>query len=517
MSRFGFVGGTYISQSVNADAQECINWYVENVESGDGKSARVLYPTPGLSVFGAAAGLNQVRGLWTINGRTFAVIDAQLYEVLGNGNLNALGGVNNDGNPVSMVASPQQLLIASGGLLYVYFLQAVTISGVLNPAGTFTPIPAATFPSPVPQVTYDDGFFVALVSSSEKYFVSNLFDATTWQAIQSTTINTFPDNVVSMLPAFRQIWLFGQKQTEVDYDAGNLFPFSPVPGGFMEQGCGAQFATVLLDNAPMWIGARNDQGNAVAWRANGYQPVRISTHAVETAWQSYQTIADARAFAYQDQGHSFWVINFPSAQATWVYDPATGLWHRRGYWNAQQGVYQAALPQCHTFNFGKHLVGDRQSGKIYQMSIPTMTGGGWNFVTDNGNPIRRLRRAPHISSENEWIRHSYLWVDVESGVSPQPPLRDGANNPRDPMLTLRYSDDGGHTWSMGRDMGFGQAGKYKTRAKWNQLGRSRDRVYELTCADPVPCRIIDAYLKAKGKTSRFETQERLPKQMSKVA
>jgi hypothetical protein len=511
MSRFGFVGASYRSQAVNADCQTCMNWYVENDESGDGSSARMLYPTPGLKLFADLVGA-QVRGEWTINGRTFGVCDATLYEVLSNGTKSAIGAVNNDGNPASIVASPQQLLVASGGFLYVYYLR--TVGAVV--AGTYATVPPTTFPGPVTQVAYSDGFFIALIASTEQFFVSTPLDATSWPGLQTKIISTFPDNVVSMIVDHRQIWLLGAKASEVQYDSGNSpVPFDSAPGGFVEQGCGAAFATVQLDNSIFWIGSRNDQGGGVAWRASGYTPTRVSTHAVELAWQSYPTIADARAFSYQDQGHSFWQINFPSANATWVYDVATGLWHERGFWFAQAGIFQAALPQCHTFNFGKHLVGDRQSGKIYQMAIPARMGGAWDFVTDNGNPIRRVRRAPHVSTEQEWMVHAQLQVDFETGLGPQPPLEDGAGNPRDPMATLRYSDDGGHTWSNGQDRGCGQAGKFRTRAMWRRLGRARDRVYELSVSDPIPWRVVDAYLKA---SPNYEGgQERLSKKLSKVA
>jgi hypothetical protein len=511
MSRFGFIGPTYQLLNVNADCQRCINWYPETDESQMGKSAMVLNPTPGLSQFIDLNG-HQVRGLWTINGRTFAVCDTQLYEVLANGTKNALGTVANDGNPVYMVASPQQLAVASGGFLYVFYLQTV---GTVN-AGTFVTVPANTFPGPVDVIGYSDGFFIALIALSQQYFVSNALDATTWPALNTNIISTFPDNVVSMIVDHRQIALFGSKATEFDYDTGNIpVPFGAAPGGFMEEGCGAEFATVQLDNSIFWIGQRNDRGQGIGWRTNGYSPVRVTNHSVESIWATYPTLADARAFPYQDGGHSFWHINFPSGNATWVYDVATGMWHERGYWFEQAGIYQAALPQCHTFNFGKHLVGDRQSGKIYQMAMPAANGSAWNFVTDNGNPIRRMRRAPIISTENKWIYYKELTIDLMTGLGPQPPLLDGAGKPRDPMLTLRYSNDSGITWSNGRDVPCGQAGNYLARAVARRLGRARrGRVFEVTCSDPIPWYLTDAYLEANPG---FEAQERIPKQYGKVA
>lgn len=87
-----------------------------------------------------------------------------------------------------------------------------------------------------------------------------------------------------------------------------------------------------------------------------------------------------------------------------------------------------------------------------------------------------------------------LQIDVEAGVGPTPPLLDGAGDPRDPQLMLRWSDDGGHTWSNTYSVGFGKAGEYRTRAIWRRLGRSRDRIFEVSVSDPVPTRLIDAFL-----------------------
>lgn len=492
-----------------------MNFYPEADESGMGKSAMMLYPTPGLVVDCQIAGAAQVRCIFTITGRTFTVIDTELYERLGVGNLHPIGSVGNDGNLVSITASPQQLLIASAGVLYVYQLQTqAEITLGKGVAGTFTTIPSATFPGPVSLVGFTDGFFIALIASAAQYWASQSFDATNWTANGAKIISTFADNVVSMIVDHREIFLLGAKASDPQYDSGNLFPFDSVPGGFMEEGCGATYATVQLDNTILWIGARNDQGGGMAWRASGYTPQRISTHAIETAWQAYPTIADARAFSYQDQGHKFWVINFPSGNATWVYDVATQLWHQRGYWNARTGSYNAALPQCHIYVNGMHLVGDRQSGTIYQMAIPSVSGGAWKFVTDNGNVIRRMRAAPHISTEQKWIFHNFLQIDLETGLGPQPVLVDGSGNPRGPKISLDWSDDGGHTWSNTYDMDCGRAGEYRKRVIQWGLGSSRDRVYRIVAADPVPYRIIDCYL---NDSSDFKPQERLSKTAAKVS
>jgi len=85
---------------------------------------------------------------------------------------------------------------------------------------------------------------------------------------------------------------------------------------------------------------------------------------------------------------------------------------------------------------------------------------------------------------------------------------------RDPQIMLRWSDDGGKTWSDEHWESAGQAGTYKTRCHWHRLGRSRDRVYEMVLDDPILWRVIDAYLDADPG---FKPVERLAKNLSKMA
>ncbi len=293
MSRLGFCGGTYTSQSVNADAQECINLYPEKVESEMGVSAMTLYSTPGLSLFNNPGG-NQVRGNFTITtgpsaGRTFKVVDATLYEELANGNIAGLGNVGNDGSPVSFAACPQQLTVVSAGNLYSYQLATQILPNRV--AGAFGQIVGPWAPATVTEVVFIDSFFFLLVASSQTVYASNSFDATTWPVLAIKTINTFSDNVIGMIADHRYLWLCGAKQTEVDFNVGGFpFPLAPMSSGFIEQGLAAPNALSELDNAIFLIGQRNDLGQAIAYRSNGFSFQRISTHAVETAWQQYPKI-----------------------------------------------------------------------------------------------------------------------------------------------------------------------------------------------------------------------------------
>src|SRR5437899_2400159 len=424
MARFALVGTAYRSQSVIADCQVLMNLYLEMIESGEGQSAAALYCTPGLLALWNLGGV-ACRGIITAQGRTFVVAGTVLWELLAptaNPNKINRGNLASDGQPVSMASGPTQVLIASQGNLYCFQLVAGTTTnatGAILAANSLTLIPQFGNPlsaagygllGNVYQVGYSDGSFLALISNSNQIQGSNKFDGSSWQGVVQTGVSVFSDNVSGIYVDHRIVWVFGPKQIQPYYDSGNFpFPFDVVDGGIIEQGLAAPFSVAKLDNSIFWLGG-SERGGLFVWRANGYQPQRISTFAIEYEFGTYATVADAVCYAYEDQGHTFYVMNFPTAQKTWVYDCASQTWHQRGYWNAQVGVFLQSRAGFHTSNFGIHIVADPTTGLVYQQAI--------TIFSDNGNVIRRVRRAPHISKEKARIFHIELQLDVEVGLGP---------------------------------------------------------------------------------------------------
>lgn len=515
MARFGFVGPTYTSQSPIADCERTMNWYTEQSESPGAKSAMMLYPTPGLKLFAAIAG--PVRGClpFVVNGLAYWVGGGNLYSVSTAAAVVLIGPVGNDFKLVSMAmngSAGNQLCICSAGQIYIYNLSATQPCGAINLAPNTLSGTMGGLQGFAAKVKFCDGYFAVTLANTNKFQVSALEDGTTWNPLSVQQVSVFSENIGGIEVAYRQLWIYGvDGHAQVYYNSG-ANPFTPfdVIGaggvGFMEEGINAPDSLCVLDNAPFWIGG-NVNGSGIAWRANGYSPMRISNFSTETAWARYpKKCSDAVGYSYRDQGHTFWVLRFPSANdgngATWVYDTATQMWHERGFWS-QKGFtgYSAHLSTCHCFAFNMHLVGDWNSGNIYKMDI--------SLLDDNGSPIRRSRRAPHVSTEQQWIYHRELQVDMEVGDGPIPPILDGAGNPRDPQVMLRWSNDGGRTWGNEHWIGAGQAGTYETRVRWQRLGRSRDRVYEIAVTDPIAWRIVEAYLRADPG---FAVTPRLSKQ-----
>lgn len=128
------------------------------------------------------------------------------------------------------------------------------------------------------------------------------------------------------------------------------------------------------------------------------------------------------------------------------------------------------------------LVGDYVTGQIHQMSR--------QFYTDAGNPLRAQRRTKHVwkKADRTRITQSSLQIEFTPGVG----LQSGQG--LTPQAMLRWSNDGGFTWSNEHWRTIGQAGFTKNRAKWNRLGYARDRVFEVNFSDPTPRDIIGATL-----------------------
>lgn len=475
----GFCAGTYVAQSPNIDPEECFNLYPERSESAGAKTPIALLHRPGTTLFGTLPEAG-VTSLFTINGRVFAA-GAHLWEFNASGvktDRGSLGGTQPI-LPCQMAANETQLLAMNNGNLYILTLAT----------NVLTAVNMAQFPGgagSISQIGFADGYFFATIRNSHTFCVSNLEDGTTWDGLNQTTVSLFPDNFTSFICDHREAWFFSSKKTTAYYNAGAGFPpYIPIQGAFMEFGAGAAFATVQLDNSIFWIDL-DERGNAVARRAVGYGNQRVSTHAVEFAWQQYQTVSDARAFTCQLQGHNFWVIYFPTANATWVYDVATGFWTRWAFFNQTAGTYEAFHGQSHVFGFGKHLIGDWASGNVYELSNA--------FLTDNGSPIRWLRRSPILSNSNKWGYFKEIELDAEVGLGPSPPLTDGLGNARPPQAMLRWSNDAGKTWSATYQISAGFAGEYNVRIRKPMLGRARKRVFEWSGTDPIAWRIADCYL-----------------------
>jgi hypothetical protein len=504
------LGSAYVARSINAADNRMVNLFPEIVPEG-GKEAAFLNRAPGLTLL-ATVGTGPIRGLWTFNGVGYVVSGLSLYNINSSYTATFLGTVSGTG-PVSMADNGTQLFIACNGPSYIY-------NSLTN---VFVQITDPDFPGAL-TVGYLDGYFVFIQPNTQKLWVTALLEGTSVDPLDFASAEGSPDNLVSMIVDHREVWLYGTNSVEVWYDAGNAdFPLQRIQGAYNEIGCAATFSVAKLDNGLFWLGA-DARGQGIVYRANGYTGQRISTHAIEYAIAQYPIISDAVAYTYQQEGHAFYVLTFPTANATWVYDVSTQAWHERAAFS--NGLFLRHRSNCQMAFNSEIVVGDFANGNLYAFDL--------DVYADNGSPqkwLRSWRALPTGQNNLTRTAHHSLQLDCESGVGIN---NSGGTDPTylltesglyittesgdylvsvaegeptvgsDPQVMLRWSDDGGHTWSNEHWAVLGKIGVYQQRVFWRRLGMTlklRDRVYELSGTDPVKIAIMGAELHLSGTSA----------------
>lgn len=491
----GFVGPSYTLQSFNIECQRAVNIYPQMDETGTGKNVAALIGTPGLKVFTVLDEGKPVRGMLTTStGRLFAVTFTTLWEVMGDGTKINRGTLNSSAGFVGMAENGQEMMLVDGPNGYTYGLIDNSAHPDKPQQDVLTPI-GDNFPGGA-TVVFQDGFFIFNQPDTQVFWVTSPYstdvDGTMFASAESN-----PDKLLAILSSQEMLWLFGTTSTEVWYDSGDPnFPFARVQGGTIQFGLAAARTPVRFYNTVAWLG-RNEQGKGVVYMANGLQPARISTHALEQEMARYPTIEDATGYTYQQDGHEFYVLNFPSANkmgnsqtvvgATWVYDAITQLWHERAY-TGSRGL-ERHRGEIHVEAFGNHIVSDWKTGTLYIMDRFALN--------DAGKSITRIRSTPFIADELKNIFFSKLTLDMRMGVGADGQLLGAP----EPQCMLQWSDDGGNTWSNEYWISLGAIGATLKRAIWRRLGRSRQRVFRFTITDDCQIAINDAYIEVQEGSS----------------
>lgn len=498
------LGASYVARSVNAADNRMVNLFPEIVPDG-GKEAAWLQRAPGLTLL-ATLPQGPIRGLWTFNNLAYAVAGEKFYQIDTNWTYVEKGTVAGTG-PVSMVDNGTQIFIACNGPSYIYNSLTDQFAEITDPdfAGAVT-------------VGYIDGYFVFNEPNSQKFWVTSLLDGTSIDPLDFASAEGSPDNLAALIVDHKEIWLFGQNSVEVWYDAGNPdFPLAPIQGAFNEIGCVAPYSVAKLDNGVFWLGA-DARGRGIVYRSEGYTGKRISTHAVEWQIQLYHNLADAVGYTYQQDGHSFYVLNFPSANTTWVYDVATQAWHERAAWEDYNFTRHRGNCQM-SFN-NEIVIGDYENSNLYAFDLDNYTDNNttqkwlrsWRALPTGQNDLTRTTQHSlqldcetgvglngpdytyleglYLTTEdsNKLITESGDYIIAEAGVPDVGVF---------PQVMLRWSDDGGHTWSNEHWKSMGKLGQFGYRTIWRRLGMTlkiRDRVYEISGTDPVKIAIMGAEL-----------------------
>jgi len=504
---FGFVGGAYEAPDMYQDSQRCINWYVEVSANGASKTPTALLGTPGLDRilnFGLISDDIAVpysgghRGAWVLPGGTTAlyVVGNRLFLVtmivpatsssiaqfrvgLATG-----GTLLTNSGPVCIRDNGNggYAVIVDGPNGYLYNIATNTMTLIVDPAFYGAD-----------RVAFIDGWWIFNKPGTQIFYTNAPTPYTTTFAGAFFALkDSNSDNLITLHELNREVWLIGERSYEVWYNAGGAnFAFSRVAGVSPNVGCAAVNSICRVGSgALVWL-ARNEQGENYVVRSVQYGTEVISTPAINKAIASYPLVSDAYAMSYEEDGHVFYVLTFPTADKTWVFDatvPAEYAWHQRASYDNN------GTPHCWKVgtlvNFQNiRIGGDRASQNGYQVSR--------QFFTEYDTPLISSRRCPHIWSREDRKRIFAAALQIEFAPGVGAATGQGVN----PQAMLRVSYDYGATFGTQYFMSVGRQGEFKNRCIRRKLSVGRDIVFEVTFSDPTNRDVIGATLTGSREES----------------
>lgn len=454
--KLSLVGPSYQSRSLPFSCQRTINLYPEQAEA-TARDQFVMYGTPGIASLFDLGGTSGCRGAVYMDGRIYAVVGITLYSILSDGtatNVGTIGGTDR----LSMAVNGAQVCIVS--------LQAGSF--IYSLAGGLQQITDPDF-YPSSGVVFLNQFFVHVQQSSQKFFLSALADGLNYKALDFASAEANPDLLRGHIADNGELWLFGETTTEVWTNTGAAaFPFSRIAGAVLQKGIESRDVCARLNNSVFWLGS-----DLVVYRATGYQPERISTHAIETQINEIDR-SGAYALAYNQEGHQFLILTFPAADLTFVFDASNAQWHERS--SRISNVDRYWRPAAIVEAFDRLYVFDAFSGKVGHLDLDTYTEFGEQIISTRITTVFAADAKPAIMDRLQAI--------VETGV--------GVLGADEPLVLLSYSDDGGRTYTNDREGSLGDVGQYRKRVKWHRLGRFYQRVLRIRISAPVRRAIINA-------------------------
>ena len=464
-TQINFAKNSYKSRSKSLSSQRIVNLYAEAAPD-DSPFPVALFGTPGIKEWVDLDTLNSINGTIVMGGDLYVVNGVEVYKVDSNKNITLLG---------DMPVSPGRVMLTENGLQV----------GILNPDGTLYVATSSSLTQVTDldyllsdSITTLDGFTILtakpdIPANKVKFFISSLRDMTSYDALEFANAEGEPDVLLRAISDNRELWLFGSNTIQVYFNSANVdFPFERINGAFIQQGCAAKFSPAVEDNAFHFLG--NDR---IVYQTQGYELRKISSYAIDTEIESYNVVEDAFGFIYTQEGHKFYCLTFPTEKRSWCYDLTTGLWHERQSLNFQRWI-------ANSFSFfaGKNLIGNPESGKIYELDL--------NTYTEEDSYIERLAASASqfALQSRTTIDRFVLEMDEGTGIT--------QGQGEDPQAMLQWSIDGGQTFSYELWQPIGKIGEYRNKIFWYRLGQGREFIFRIKITDPIKIVILGAYINA---------------------
>lgn len=492
----------YATPFYSIGREECQNLYLESSGSSNAKAQYYYLKIPGMRKFGTTdeTNLGACRALFTTSsGRSFGVFGSGFYEIDSNGDKGFIANLKPGEGQVSIAENGNQMMLVDGKAGYIYDYSTATFNIITD---EYFPGNSEDTIAPT-HVVFNDTRFLVNVPNSNSYYWSTEYymyaldnssypyDPSVangyWNPIQSGKKFAQADNIVGLAACQNYIWLFGYNSCEVHYDTGNYNGqlYARYDGAIIQIGCLSNKSIANWANNVFWFGS-DKTGALGIYTNNGMQPAKISTRGIEQMIENMTVYDDAIGWVYSLSGHNFYVLYFPTASKTFVYDITMGSWHERTYLNYDTGLLEAHKALYSTSNFNKLIVGHISHSTIFQFDPKYYQND--NAHDEGVNYIKCVKTTPLGFSNGVMVRYNAI----------QPILQQGAglydNNAqlvgKNPLVWVRWSDDGGQSYTNERSAPIGTRGMYQTRSRILGCGMSRNRVWKIVVTDPIEVMLV---------------------------
>lgn len=433
------------------------NVYAESRPQGE-KSSIVGYATPGLTLF-TDFGATPCRGGIEFESLSvdFIVHRGTLWEVNNAGVQTNRGALLTTTGRVSLAHNGVQVMITDGTAGYIYNTSTLA----------FVQITDVDFPANPVTCCFLSGRFIANFVNSSRFYWSALYNGLSWDALGFANAETSSDPIVCVYESNGQLVLLGPKTTEFWGNSGVSDPaFVALQGTATEWGLAAAWSIAKYDNSFACL-IKNRMGQVMVAQMSGYLPKKISNIDIDSLINDYASTQDASSYSYMLGGHPMFVINFPAAGETWLYDGSTGMWSKLKSYMLTRHRIQFSMSLVNST-----IVADYSNGRLYRLDP--------DALTDNGDSIEREVTGETIQGADDmFVQFDCIRLDMETGIG----LTSGQGV--NPQVALSCSRDNGKTWGPEMWKTAGALGSYGTRVEWRRLGTSRSITPKFRITDPV--------------------------------
>lgn len=437
MADFAYGVSSFERARGNFPALPVVNMLAEVVNT---EPNTVLQSRPGLKTSGFTVGNNGIDSIFTadkvLGNSLFLISGSTLYR-----DGVEVGAIDGDG-PISWAAYEDTVFVTAGESIWKYNNDELSV--VSFPDGV-----------PVSKILVAGSRLIAVRKDTGIFYWTDPLDFDI-DLLSFATAENLPDRIVDALLVGDRIIFFGAESVEfwqiVD-DQGP--PFSPLIGATLPVGCKVTGTAVPFSRSFAWTTNWNeiclgDPDNIIS---EPELQVKIENSFKHKLWVFYVDNNEYLAVTLDEE--------------TWVYGARSKVWSKFESFGQPNWV-------CQCYDGG--YFGTTLNGWLVQWSDDYADFGG--FLE------RKFRAWSPLTSDVEFLSNVILRTNPGTTEYTSGPYSD-------PIVELRTSLDGGHTWQPWRPESLGSRGNYRVKTIWSSLGQFSYPGFlaEVRVTDPVPFRV----------------------------